>query len=35
LGILPPLSRRKPRFAFVAPLGFLRRSIGTGKPSNP
>jgi len=26
----PPLSRRKPRFALVAPLDFLRRSIGTG-----
>jgi len=25
----------KPRFAIVAPLDFLRRSIGTGKPSNP
>ena len=31
----PPLSRRKPRFAIRATLGFPRRSIGTGKPSNP
>jgi len=29
----PPLTRRKPHFALQAPLGFLRRSIGTGSPS--
>ena len=29
----PPLTRRKPRFALTASLGFLRRSIGTGSPS--
>ena len=26
---------RKPRFAIVASLGFLRRSIGTGSLSDP
>ena len=31
----PPLTRRKPRFALQASLGFLRRSIGTGSPSQP
>jgi hypothetical protein len=31
----PSLTRRKPRFAFVAPLGFLRRSTGTGNSSEP
>ena len=29
----PPVARRKPRFAILAALGFLRRSIGTGNPS--
>jgi hypothetical protein len=28
-----PLSRRKPRFTILVPLGFLRRSIGMGQPS--
>ena len=32
-GILPSLTRRKPRFALQASLGFLRRSIGMGSPS--
>ena len=31
----PALTRRKPRFALQASLGFLRRSIGTGSPSRP
>ncbi len=31
----PPLSRSKPRFAIVAPLDFLRRSMGTSAPSDP
>jgi hypothetical protein len=29
------LTRRKPRFAILAALGFLRRSIGMGNPSSP
>ena len=31
----PPLSPRRPRFAILAAVDFLRRSIGTGKRSDP
>ena len=34
-GPCPPLWQRKPRFAIVAGLDFLSRSIGLGKPSDP
>ena len=35
LASCPPLTRRKPHFTRMAPIGFLRGSIGTGNPSNP